>query len=300
MGFFRYVKKILSWLLVFLLATVLLYYMVMLALGGYGKKPANFFKARNKDSVLYFAHRGIPAYFPESSKKSIDAAIRIGFTAVEVDVQESLDGVLVIFHDDDCRRLLGRNKTIAEMTVKEIQRPGIRLNKKETGSHVLTVTQLVETYKDRLAFYFDMKIKDFRAADKLVKIIRQYGIEKTSIVANSHFPTVFYIEWKYPDINTALEGYDAGKEWTYYLMPKRLKPDFFSSFYWRAGKEHLVWLKAHTLMDSRIVYGVQREDISYQLGFGMKNLIIDYDSAITGYPEMAWKSGLIRAMEGSR
>jgi glycerophosphoryl diester phosphodiesterase len=68
------------------------------------------------------AHRGLhdrASGIIENSASAFEAAIIAGFT-IECDVQLSSDGVAVIFHDDDMKRLLGKDGAIADCTVAEI------------------------------------------------------------------------------------------------------------------------------------------------------------------------------------
>ena len=51
------------------------------------------------DRPLVFAHRGAKRVAPENTLPAFEAAIRLGADGVELDVQYSSDGKLVIFHD---------------------------------------------------------------------------------------------------------------------------------------------------------------------------------------------------------
>ena len=51
-----------------------------------------------------FAHRGASAVAPESTRAAIREAVRAGASMVELDVQMTRDGRLVIFHDDRLER----------------------------------------------------------------------------------------------------------------------------------------------------------------------------------------------------
>lgn len=53
---------------------------------------------------LNIAHRGARAFAPENTIPAIRMARRTGANAVELDVQMSRDGELVVFHDDDLTR----------------------------------------------------------------------------------------------------------------------------------------------------------------------------------------------------
>jgi glycerophosphoryl diester phosphodiesterase len=53
---------------------------------------------------LNIAHRGARAFAPENTIAAIRMAERVGANAVELDVQMSRDGELIVFHDDDVTR----------------------------------------------------------------------------------------------------------------------------------------------------------------------------------------------------
>ncbi|MBI3049334.1 MAG: glycerophosphodiester phosphodiesterase [Acidobacteria bacterium] len=55
-------------------------------------------------SFLAIAHRGARAFAPENTLPAIRAAERLGANVVELDVQMSRDGELVVFHDDTILR----------------------------------------------------------------------------------------------------------------------------------------------------------------------------------------------------
>jgi glycerophosphoryl diester phosphodiesterase len=274
-------KKTFKVLLYTLLIVAGIYLTFMFAFGGYGKKPITLTMPTNNNGHIFFAHRAMSGYYPESSLSAVKGAKDEGLNGVELDIQKDRNGELIIFHDESCERLLGFKGLIDTMTLAEIKKyPLIFQEKVKSDSYVISVKELLDNYSNKLLFYFDMKLTDFKTADDMVKLIRHYGIEKSCIVANSDFPFVFYIEHTYPEITTVLEGFDAGKEWTYYLMPKNLKPDFFSGFSWNLDAAHVAWLKKHDLVDRRIVYGVGIDNIKTMLNYGLKHLIVDYDTAM--------------------
>ncbi|TCI05195.1 hypothetical protein EZV61_04325 [Corallincola luteus] len=57
-------------------------------------------------AIQVIAHRGDCTAAPENSLASIQAALNSGCRLLEIDVQLSSDGVPVLFHDRDCKRLL--------------------------------------------------------------------------------------------------------------------------------------------------------------------------------------------------
>lgn len=72
----------------------------------------------------YVAHRGLfdnENGIPENSIPAFERAYEHGF-AIETDVQMSSDGVLVVFHDDDLKRMTGEDGIVAEKTFEELRR----------------------------------------------------------------------------------------------------------------------------------------------------------------------------------
>lgn len=59
------------------------------------------------DRPLLFAHRGANLRCPENTVPAFIAAIEDGANALELDVQLSSDGVVVVMHDDNGRRMCG-------------------------------------------------------------------------------------------------------------------------------------------------------------------------------------------------
>ncbi len=60
------------------------------------------------------AHRGYARRFPENTLAALEGAVAAGARYIEVDVQMTRDGVPVLFHDRDCRRLCGVEGAIAD------------------------------------------------------------------------------------------------------------------------------------------------------------------------------------------
>ena len=66
------------------------------------------------------AHRGDMANYPENSLMAIQAAINLGFTCIEIDIQLSKDAVAIVIHDDNLQRTVGINKNMRDLTSSEI------------------------------------------------------------------------------------------------------------------------------------------------------------------------------------
>ncbi|MGW8228670.1 MAG: glycerophosphodiester phosphodiesterase family protein [Gammaproteobacteria bacterium] len=66
------------------------------------------------------AHRGYPARLPENTLPSIEAAVQAGARYIEVDVQLSRDGEVILFHDRDLHRLCGQAGAVHDYDWQEL------------------------------------------------------------------------------------------------------------------------------------------------------------------------------------
>lgn len=66
------------------------------------------------------AHRGYPAAFPENTLLGYQQAVVHGATCVETDVQCTRDGVPVLYHDANTRRLSGVRGSVLDRTLEEL------------------------------------------------------------------------------------------------------------------------------------------------------------------------------------
>lgn len=90
----------------------------ILAPGRADRRQRAPFEGRN------YAHRGLHKLdksIPENSLPAFEAAARIGY-GIELDVHLTRDGRLVVFHDDDTRRVCGVPGRVEDMTWEELSR----------------------------------------------------------------------------------------------------------------------------------------------------------------------------------
>ncbi len=70
---------------------------------------------------LKVGHRGAKAYEIENTLKSFKKAIELGANAIELDVRISKDRKLIVCHDDNLKRVFGKDVKTDEATLKELK-----------------------------------------------------------------------------------------------------------------------------------------------------------------------------------
>ena len=77
---------------------------------------------RDLESVLVVSHRGDWRNFPENSLAAIDNAIKMGVDIVELDVQRTKDGQLILMHDPTLDRTTTGKGKVAEVPLDSIRK----------------------------------------------------------------------------------------------------------------------------------------------------------------------------------
>jgi glycerophosphoryl diester phosphodiesterase len=72
--------------------------------------------------VQVTAHRGNARAAPENTLSAIRKAIESGADYVEMDVQQTADGVVVLLHDRDLKRVSGVSRRLEELSFEEVRR----------------------------------------------------------------------------------------------------------------------------------------------------------------------------------
>lgn len=104
------------------------------------------------DRPLIIGHRGASAYAPENTLAAFELAAEQGADGVELDVQLSRDGRLVIIHDFDVSRTTNGQGQVAELTVAELQTFDAG-----KGQRIPTLDDLFETMGPRLLYNIEIK-----------------------------------------------------------------------------------------------------------------------------------------------
>lgn len=157
---------------------------------------------------LIFGHRGYSSKAPENSLAAFQLMIDSPFPGVELDIQETLDGKLVIHHDWDLVRTAGISKEIATSNWDEIKDASIGWwygmdFSKET---LPLLSQLFDLGKKTL--YYDIEIKERKKKNpRLVKnlgtLILSHGLEAHVLVSSFNPLILKEFSRSYPQIPTA-------------------------------------------------------------------------------------------------
>lgn len=268
------------WLRFLLVLVAVLLVLVFGVGGGFGNKSNS--SKLNTISLAHFAHRASDAVLPENSAEGIAHSLALGYDGVEIDLHATSDDVFVLLHDDSCRRMLGIDGTVDQHTWEELKDLPLRNHTVPTNLRPARADSVLARFGDSLLFYLDIKVTGRDQADSIAQLIERSAPKENVLIASSSIPFITSLEYDHPELNTVLEGFDKGEEWTWWLFPKNFRPDFVSSFDDEVDEDHIAWLKEHGLLANKIVYGVDSAGYVRMRKLGISRFIVDEGVPVIG------------------
>lgn len=124
------------------------------------------------------AHRGYVAGNVENTISGLVSAANAGADLIEIDIQQTVDGEFVVFHDRTLRRLAGKNGVIANMTLRELKTLTIHQN--GYSDKIASLEDCIEIAKALdVALLIELKVHGKETEDvlpKLVEKLRKYKV----------------------------------------------------------------------------------------------------------------------------
>lgn len=102
-----------------------------------------------------YAHRGFykkDQSIPENSLPAFQRAVSKGF-GVELDIQLTADGQVVVFHDDTLKRMCGVDKAVSELTYAELQQYTLA----KSGEKIPLFTQVLKVMGGKTPMIIELK-----------------------------------------------------------------------------------------------------------------------------------------------
>jgi len=120
-----------------------------------------------------YAHRGLHGgEIPENSMAAFAAACDAGY-GIELDVQLSRDGEVMVFHDDTLTRMTGRDARLASLTAAELA--GLRLGGTDAG--IPRFSEVLALVRGRVPILVELKGEslDTSLCEKTAALLRDYA-----------------------------------------------------------------------------------------------------------------------------
>jgi len=234
---------------------------------------------------LIIAHRGASAYGPENTMDSFRKAITMGADGIEVDVHLSMDGELIVCHDEKVDRTTNGKGFIKDLTLEEIKKldAGSWFSYEYSREEVPTLEEVIILIKESgLMLNIELKsgpIFYTGIEKKVIDLICKYGLEEKVIISSFNHYSLIEIKRINEKIKTGVL-YMAGlvEPWTY---AQKINADAIHPFFYSVIPEVIIGCMKNNILINPFTV----DDEPYLTAM----VIAGVSGIITNYPDRARK-----------
>ena len=160
--------------------------------------------------TLIFAHRGYSALFPENTMQAFREAEKAGADGIELDVQLTKDGEVVVIHDEKVDRTTNGKGYVKDFTYKDLRKLNAGGQKKKLFSQIEPIPSLVEVLEwmkaNNIICNIELKngVLPYKGLEeKVIALIQSYGLTERVILSSFNHYSLVYCYRLAPEIETA-------------------------------------------------------------------------------------------------
>lgn len=143
------------------------------------------------------SHRGGALEFIENTLPGFRNSVKSGYHLLELDVQETLDGEIVIFHDDRLTRMTGVDKAVSQVKYNSLppllyNSGSILQSKDKDNTRIPLLKELLEEFPN-YPMQIDLKSCSESAVLKVGDLIHKYNRVNNTLWGSFQYPTCSWI-----------------------------------------------------------------------------------------------------------
>ncbi|MDR2879491.1 MAG: glycerophosphodiester phosphodiesterase [Fusobacteriales bacterium] len=213
-------------------------------------------------------HRGVRGIKPENTLESIAEAVNLKFDMVEIDVQMTKDGEIIVFHDYNLKRLFNSNKKISELTYEEL----LTITDK-----IPLLKEVIKNIKDKNT-ELNIEIKELfqknGIIEELIYLLERYSFKEKVLI--SSFDHVILKEIKKRDETLKTAVLVASRPADPISVIKAAEADGYNSLYYFMDKE--IISECHKYGYFVNIWTVNtKAEAEYYKNMGVDGIISDYN-----------------------
>ena len=198
------------------------------------------------------AHRGYSSVFPENTLASFAGAMDIGADYIELDVQLSKDRQVVVFHDNDLKRITGVKGAVSDYTLEELSAldAGSWFSPSFAGERIPTLKEALELIGTSECKVY-LELKDIGEAEgfeeAVLEVVQQCNMKDKCVFASFRYNYLKHFKELDSDLQTLYNTYSGkttlSEEFPadyYGLYTESVRPDTVSAIH-MAGRKAFVW-----------------------------------------------------------
>lgn len=155
------------------------------------------------DDVQIMAHRGASGQKPENTMAAFRQAIDEGADWIELDVQETADGKVVVAHDSDFMKVAGNPLKVWDANLKDLETIDIGswVDPEYSDQRVATLSEVLRLCKDQIGVNIELKYygHDQQLEQRVVEIVEAEGMTDQIMVMSLKAEGIAKIKALRPD-----------------------------------------------------------------------------------------------------
>jgi glycerophosphoryl diester phosphodiesterase len=159
-----------------------------------------------KPDVVITAHRGASHVAPENTMAAFRAAIEAGTDFVELDVQRTQDGVIIVMHDGDFMRMGGDPRKVSQVTAAEVATIdiGSRYDAKFAGQHPPLLADVIALARGHIKINIELKynVPDPGLAPAVIDLLRKENFTDQVVITSLDYAALKQVKSLEPRLVT--------------------------------------------------------------------------------------------------
>ena len=224
-----------------------------------------------KDSLI--AHRGVHIDAPENTINAFKEAVKKKYI-IEFDVHLLKDNTVVVFHDDNLKRMTGQNKKLKDCTYEEIK----DLQLLDSNDYIPTLKEVLKIINGKVPIIVELK-SDRKVGQLEKELVKQLDKYKGKFCVKSFNPlSIRWFRKNKPDYIRGLLVNNKKKSLISAICRSNIsliitRPDFISCNYkLHNNKKILRYMKKHPV----IAWTIKNEEQLLKNKNNFYNLIVDF------------------------
>lgn len=238
-----------------------------------------------RKQVENVAHRGATGYAPENTIVAFDLAVDMKADYIEIDVQRSKDGELVLIHDTTVDRTTDGTGKVGDLTFEQLRSldAGSWKGEQFAGEPIPTFEEILDRYHGKIGILIELKAPELYPGieEQVAEVLKERNLDKPQnekiIIQSFNFESVKRVDQLLPKVpvgvltsNRADTTLEALQEFSTYA-------DWFNPSYGIVTEELVNQVHSQGMqIGSWTVRSQEAADFLFEMGV---------DAIITDYPD---------------
>jgi glycerophosphoryl diester phosphodiesterase len=158
------------------------------------------------NQTLITSHRGNSIKAPENTLAALDYAMQDLSDYAEIDVQETKDGTIILFHDNNLKRITGINKNIWKVKYNDIKDIDIGswFNEEFSDQRIPTLDEVLKFCKGKLRLNIELKPSghEKHLEESVVRILEENDFIDECVITSFNYNSIKKVKQMNKNIQT--------------------------------------------------------------------------------------------------